>query len=124
MMKTEKVCSYPPCTSSVVEKDKTKPSAWASSKHTECYNKNNTDLAAVKRKVEVGNPKDHICAIENCGKRAEVVDHIHGTEDFRGYLCGRHNIGLGHFHDNPKELIMAAKYLHGDTVWSADKYIT
>lgn len=41
------------------------------------------------------------------------IDHCHKTGRVRGILCGSCNVGLGHFKDNPKFLIMAIEYLKG-----------
>jgi hypothetical protein len=57
------------------------------------------------------------CAI--CGRRrrrgrAFHIDHDHRRKQFRGLICEACNLGLGHFHDNPKRLRKAAKYLLRD----------
>jgi hypothetical protein len=55
------------------------------------------------------------CAI--CGKHASTskrrlaIDHCHKTKVVRGVLCDHCNQGLGHFKDDPKRLITAARYL-------------
>lgn len=70
-------------------------------------------------------PKDHYqslleaqnysCAI--CGINAEetkqglAVDHNHATDEVRGLLCMRCNIGLGYFKDNITSLTNAVNYL-------------
>ncbi len=46
-----------------------------------------------------------------CGSRAEVVDHDHASGTFRGFLCNRCNLGLGHFADSVEKLKKAIKYL-------------
>lgn len=40
-----------------------------------------------------------------------AVDHNHDTNEVRGLLCVRCNMGLGYFRDNYHHLISAATYL-------------
>lgn len=49
------------------------------------------------------------CAI--CEGSIEVVDHDHKTNEVRGLLCSRCNVGLGGFKDTPSLLLKAAGYL-------------
>lgn len=39
------------------------------------------------------------------------MDHDHETDEFRGLLCHRHNLALGHFKDSIEELHAAIDYL-------------
>lgn len=70
-----------------------------------------TDVLAV---IHITN--QYQCAI--CGKSAAATkqnrlapDHDHHTGEFRGFLCGHCNVGIGHFKDDPDLLIRAAEYL-------------
>jgi hypothetical protein len=46
-----------------------------------------------------------------CSEPAEVVDHDHETGKFRGFLCNKCNMGLGHFDGDREKLLSAIKYL-------------
>lgn len=55
-------------------------------------------------------------ACELCGGdggigRALALDHCHQSGKFRGWLCHRCNVGLGHFSDDAALLRRAADYL-------------
>ena len=52
-----------------------------------------------------------ICAITTPGNARWHGDHDHVTGKFRGVLCGRCNMGLGLFRDDPKLLVAARRYL-------------
>lgn len=52
---------------------------------------------------------------EICGKifsKTPHMDHDHNTNQFRGWLCGNCNTGLGMFADNIDILINAIDYLN------------
>lgn len=59
--------------------------------------------------------QNYSCAI--CGIKAEetkqglAVDHSHATDQVRGLLCMRCNVGLGYFKDNINSLNEAVNYL-------------
>lgn len=54
-----------------------------------------------------------LCALcgRQPGKKGLAVDHCHRRGHFRSLLCGRCNMGLGAFSDNPELLRRAADYL-------------
>jgi hypothetical protein len=55
-----------------------------------------------------------ICRKKPRGKHTDAilhVDHCHETGEVRGLLCSHCNKGLGYFHDQPKMLRRAARYL-------------
>lgn len=76
-----------------------------------------------KLREKHGNPpKNYICPI--CGKNELeipngggkkstkwVIDHNHQSDQFRGWLCHRCNMGIGSFDDNVKILTKAVIYL-------------
>lgn len=39
------------------------------------------------------------------------IDHCHKTGKIRGILCGRCNVTIGYFKDDPDRLLLAAEYL-------------
>lgn len=53
-----------------------------------------------------------ICKLAfDIGKHRLHIDHCHVTNQFRGFLCGRCNTGLGQFQDSFQNCIRAADYL-------------
>jgi Recombination endonuclease VII len=64
--------------------------------------------------AEYSEKQQGLCAIcrqpEDNGKRMSI-DHCHVNGNFRGLLCWRCNVGLGHFRDNPALLQNAISYL-------------
>jgi len=62
---------------------------------------------------ELEKKQNYVCAI--CSKppqrRSLDVDHDHVTGKVRGLLCEHCNKGLGHFHDDPNLMMLAAEYL-------------
>jgi hypothetical protein len=84
------------------------------------------DMKTTERGSGIG-----LCDI--CQQRALVRrlarDHDHSNGKWRGQLCARCNMGLGHFKDKPKRLRRAAEYLdfwkmlhNGDTDCTFDEY--
>lgn len=52
-----------------------------------------------------------ICETMDSGPRDWCVDHDHVTNQFRGILCARCNLGLGQFKDSQLSLYKAIEYL-------------
>lgn len=90
----------------------------------ECRNcaKKHEKLVARIKKYAPKIPVDHKCPI--CQRTVEqlatygknkkspwVADHNHKTEQFRGWLCQKCNLGLGNFNDDVDRLIRAKLYL-------------
>lgn len=46
-------------------------------------------------------------------KSVWVADHDHDTEQFRGWLCHKCNLGLGNLGDDPERCKRAMEYLNG-----------
>jgi|TARA_R110000782_G_C14495368_1_gene377867 hypothetical protein len=50
-----------------------------------------------------------------CGRESKLqVDHLHGTNNFRGWLCRSCNGGMGGMGDNLEGVLQAAIYLEKD----------
>lgn len=60
---------------------------------------------------------EDVLATQRAGGTCEIcgeigVFHIdHDSRGLRGFLCGRCNRGIGMFHDNPRRLLSAIRYL-------------
>ena len=92
----------------------------------EYVEKHNTNSSCQKTSHYGGERQDHfsdfckqkqrcaICATPlpfNGGVTGAVLDHCHTSGEFRGFLCGSCNRGLGLFKDNPDVLKSAGEYL-------------
>ena len=56
-----------------------------------------------------------------CGKVTKLVcDHDHKTDQFRGWICGKCNRGLGYFNDDPNLISKALDYLNDRSGDSTD----
>ncbi len=53
-----------------------------------------------------------ICLTKFSDSIRPYVDHCHITKKVRGLLCFHCNTGLGHFKDNYKNLVKAARYVY------------
>lgn len=78
---------------------------------------------SVRKKNGVINPSNEsgfgekcaICGIDLIGSsqtnNSPAYDHCHETGLFRGWLCAKHNRGLGCFNDDPQLMQKAIEYL-------------
>lgn len=69
-----------------------------------------------ERFEELSSNQGGLCPIccqppENWADRGFNVDHDHETNEVRGLLCGRCNLGLGYFKDDASRLARAIEYL-------------
>lgn len=64
-----------------------------------------------KQVLEIaGTPRPGVCEI--CGEAGKIcLDHCHAKGHFRGWLCNRCNLILGHAKDDPELLRKLAAYL-------------
>ena len=71
------------------------------------------ELAATRRTLRAANPVPEAGACPICKTHTEgwVLDHVHDTKEFRGYICNSCNLGLGKFHDDPEIILSALKYV-------------
>jgi hypothetical protein len=87
-----------------------------------CAKKQGKLVAKIKKSAPPVKP-DHKCPI--CKRTAEqltsygkkkksvwVADHNHETEQFRGWLCHKCNLGLGNLGDDPERCKRAMEYLN------------
>jgi len=66
--------------------------------------------------LEEQNMSCAICGSTDPGRKNAnfAVDHDHKTNEIRGLLCHRCNMGLGYFDDDPVQLKQAATYLESN----------
>jgi hypothetical protein len=57
-----------------------------------------------------------ICGGPPVGKTRLSIDHDHQTNEVRGLLCDRCNVGLAQFQEKTDLLIRAAEYLRKDSL--------
>ena len=63
-----------------------------------------------KQVAQAGRPRPELCEI--CDLPGKICfDHCHVTGKFRGWICHKCNLALGHAADNPDTLMKLAKYL-------------
>jgi len=96
---------------------------WGKMKRSMCRGCFTKHAKIVEKLSRSAPPKPDNC--QCCGTKIEIIpnkkkrsnegvlqlDHEHGTEKFRGWVCNRCNVGLGKFGDNLKGIIKAALYL-------------
>jgi len=78
----------------------------------ECHIIISKEQRASKRKAPPIPNRCNCCHIE--GKKLQV-DHLHGSNTFRGWLCRNCNSGIGFMGDNLEGVLQAAIYLENDT---------
>lgn len=72
--------------------------------------KNWRERVGREQEAEAGE-KPNTCGV--CGSGGKICfDHCHATNKFRGWLCNRCNLVLGHAKDDPELLRKLADYLH------------
>jgi hypothetical protein len=88
----------------------------------DCAKKQAKLLKKIKQSVAPP-PKDHKCPIcnrteeeargQNINRNRQIwcADHDHETDQFRGWICHKCNLGLGNFADDKGRLQAAIKYL-------------
>lgn len=81
-----------------------------------CYVKDRHDRLA----IQAGRPRPDCCDICEEVSKDIVFDHCHATGRFRGWLCNRCNLTLGHVKDNKELLTKMISYLHCNSAITHD----
>jgi len=79
-----------------------------------CHNKITNEVHRLRTDYAEIRP-DHCMLCETKSDKLEL-DHCHGTEIVRGFICKNCNTGLGKFNDDSQLLIKAIEYLHKDPI--------
>tara|TARA_R100000687_G_C6375877_1_gene130222 strand:+ start:214 stop:714 length:501 start_codon:yes stop_codon:yes gene_type:complete len=76
----------------------------------QCEQSLETEKKAARRSAP---PKPEVC---DCCHKDKILqmDHLHGTEIFRGWICALDNTGIGQLGDNLEGVLQAAIYLEPD----------
>jgi protein-arginine kinase activator protein McsA len=71
------------------------------------------ELALVRKQLREQNPTPGAGDCPICKNHTTnwVLDHVHDTKQFRGYICNSCNLGLGKFRDDPDILKSALVYI-------------
>ena len=79
-----------------------------------CHNKLKSESSKLRSDyIDIKTDHCMLCEIEN--DKLEL-DHCHGTEIVRGFICKNCNTGLGKFNDDPQLLVKAIEYLLKDPI--------
>jgi len=76
----------------------------------QCHTVNKKETRAVRKNAP---PRPEHCDCCHQIKKLEI-DHIHGTNTFRGWLCRACNTGTGKLGDNLEGVLQSAIYLEND----------
>ena len=77
----------------------------------QCHTENKKETYAVRKNAP---PKPELCNCCNIKPKMFHLDHIHGTNTFRGWLCRACNTGMGKLGDNLEGVLQSAIYLEND----------
>lgn len=102
------------CRTVVRREQRKDPNRWSLEKRRDTARRYGITLAEYDAMVAAHDGKCDICG-EGPGEKGFHLDHCHKTGEVRGLLCGKCNVGLGHFRDDPTLLIAATLYLTSKT---------